>query len=130
MNKTIEFNINMNDIKKITPVSLPKNDIEYVKAYDIYLETLDKIKNENNGSVNNCFDAAPLKAIILFNIIVDDETKKFKTKLSISHIRTEINEEFINYIKKENGDLLPDWLVTLTTDWNKEYLNTLLNLNN
>lgn len=132
IDKTIQLNVKLNNSKKTTPVTLPKNDMEYIKAYDTYLETLDKINaekdNKNNG--NDCFKAAPLKATVLLQFIVDDITNEFKTELEILNIRTIINKDFIEYVKKQNNNILPSWLDMLITDWNKEYINTILNISN
>lgn len=129
INETIEITINLNNNKKTTPITLPKNNMQYIKAYDTYLETIDKINNETNNNDDN-FDTVPLKATVLLNIAIDDETNTLKTSLSITNIRTSINKEFIDYIKEKNDNILPDWLNILTTDWNKEYLNKIFNKSN
>lgn len=128
INNPIKVTANFNDKKKIIQLTLPKNNIPYIKAYDDYLTTIDKLNAENNNT-DECFDATPLYASTLFNIGVDDVTISLKMELSITNIKTNIKKEFINYIQEENGGIIPDWLKILITDWNDEYINTIFKIN-
>ena len=122
INKVIETQIKINDKKTTSPLTLPKNDMEYIKAYDTYLNKIDKI-----NTTGKQFKPAPLNANILlvFKINADN---LLGIELSITNLRVNIDDGFINYIQQEYKDIKPDWLNTLLTDWNNEYLNQLMNI--
>ena len=127
IDKTIETQININNRKTTSPLTLPKNDMEYIKAYDTYLDKLNNI-NETIDITNKEFKPAPLTATILLKFNVNETDNNLNVELNITNLITNIDDEFIKYIKQEYNDIIPEWLNTLLTDWNDEYLTRILNI--
>lgn len=127
IDKTIETQININNRKTTSPLTLPKNDMEYIKAYDTYLDKLNNI-NETIDIKNKEFKPAPLTATILLKFNVNETDNNLNVELNITNLITNIDDEFIKYIKQEYNDIIPEWLNTLLTDWNDEYLTRILNI--
>lgn len=127
IDKTIETQININNRKTTSPLTLPKNDMEYIKAYDTYLDKLNNI-NESIDIANKKFKPAPLTATILLKFNVNETDNNLNVELNITNLITNIDDEFIKYIKQEYNDIIPEWLNTLLTDWNDEYLTRILNI--
>jgi len=118
INKSVKTSIKLDTSKTSAPVTLPKNEMDYIKAYDTYLSILDNL--------NKKFKPEPLKADIL--TIINAAGGDLQTEINITNIKTNIKNDFIEYIKTENGGILPDWLNTLTTNWTDKYLKEIMNI--
>lgn len=113
-------------------VTLPKNKIPYLKAYETYLnirnthylDTSTKIiekyaETKTNDEIKEltekeAFKVYQLRALISLQLKVNPETAAFEPRLTIS-FDADIDPRFIEYIKKINNNNIPDWLEYLTT---------------
>ncbi len=97
------------DIKnKIYKTTLPKKKIEYLQAYDKYLENIDYI----NKKYDKNFKPADIGANIIFNFAPADAESLQKEV--IMRFITNIDDKFKNSIELINNEI-PDWLDLLTT---------------
>lgn len=97
------------DIKnKVIKSTLPKKKIEYLQAYDKYLEMIEYINNKYDKE----FEPAIITAFITINIAPADNTE-LQTEVLI-RFNTNIDDKFINCMELLN-DEIPDWLELLTS---------------
>lgn len=102
-------NTTLTNKKNTSPLTLPKNEMPYIKAYDEYLKAIDNLKDTNK------FEIEPLNATI--TLIFAVENNELKIKLNIKDIKADIKKDFIEYLKAENKDTIPEWLNILITNW-------------
>ena len=121
--KPIKLRLPANYKKRTMALTLPKNNMAYLKAYDTYLDVMDAINQENYKKMLP-FKPFPLKADLRLAFKINEETMTHNIELHI-YIDADIPADFIAYVEKVNG-VKPEWLETLLNDHNIDYLNSVV----
>lgn len=123
--------------KKNIQLTLPKRDMEYLKAYDKCQEIIESINQEiqkENKSLADCnkkplFKTPTLYAELYFFQHLNIEYMHFEYELHI-RIKADIDDAFVNYVKNDklNPGGIPGWLETLIIDWDDPVVQNLLGI--
>ena len=122
----IETSIGINQKKRYVSYTLPKKHIEYLQAYDKYLDvlkTINKDIQEKNKLADDKdkideFKQQPLYINLETVVTPNDNGKDLNYDMSFK-IYTNVEQRFIDYAKKETAKYggLPGWLQVLANDW-------------